>query len=115
MADISEDENVLVEARSGVRSLKIGALALRRSIDIQGTVYCFKDLFELRHRGDRWATKGLANNPTRRGDSGAWVFRETPLENDWLGMVTAGDGPSSYAQFSELVMDWANSKIAARP
>ena len=109
--DIAEGEIVRVSARSGTRSLEIGALALRRNIQIRDTAYCFQDLMELRRPGAHWAQKGTIEYPTMSGDSGAWVLRPEAGANSWVGMVTAGDGPSSYAQFAETVEAWANAAV----
>ncbi|MBH0118628.1 hypothetical protein I0Q12_03405 [Rhodococcus sp. CX] len=108
IADIVECERVEVSARSGTRTLEIGALALRRSMTISGTVYCFEDLLEIRRPGKRWGGKGSVSSPTKGGDSGAWVLRKEPGGYAWIGMVTAGDGPSSYAQFAESIEGWAH-------
>ena len=115
LADIAEDETVRVSARSGTRTLVTGALTLRRSIAIGNghstDVYCFQDLFELRRPGNRWGATGSVKPPTRGGDSGAWVLRDEPGGWAWLGMVTAGDGPSSYAQFAENLESWADGQV----
>lgn len=111
LRDIAEGEIVRVSARSGTRSLEIGALALRRSIKIRDTAYWFQDLMELRHPGVHWAQKGTIEHPTKSGDSGAWALRPEGGANSWVGMVTAGDGPSGYAQFAETVEAWANAVV----
>ena len=114
--DVVEGETVVVSARSGQKTLQIGALALRRSVSIGGSDYCFQDLFELRRTGTSWGVKGSVSPPTKAGDSGAWVLRPEPDGRfGWLGMVTAGDGPCSYAQFSETVSDWANDAVSTMP
>jgi hypothetical protein len=111
LRDIAEGEIVRVSARSGTHSLEIGALALLRSVQIRDTAYCFQDLMELRRPGTHWAQKGTIDYPTKSGDSGAWVLRPEASANRWLGMVTASDGPSSYAQFAETVEAWANAAV----
>jgi hypothetical protein len=114
IADVAEDETVKASSRSGLRRLQVGALALRRSITIGADLFCFKELFELRRTGNNWGMKGSLKPPTRSGDSGAWVVREDSGGLTWLGMVTAGDGPSSYAQFAETVEAWAIGEVRAR-
>jgi hypothetical protein len=111
VAEVAEDEVLQVSARSGVRRLAVGALAVRRTIAIDGTDYCFKDLFELRRTGQNWGAKGSVSSPTEDGDSGAWVLRGEPGGYAWVGMVTAGDGPVGYAQFAETVEAWARSAV----
>jgi len=110
--DVVEGEIVRLSARSGTRSLEVGALALRRSIGIRGTTYCFQNLLELRRPGPNWGQKGSIKPPSKDGDSGAWVLRPETDGCGWIGMLTAGDGPSSYAQFAETVEKWAGTRTA---
>jgi hypothetical protein len=111
IGEIAEDDAVVILARSGSRRLVIGAYVLRRTINIDGTNYCFEDLFELRRPGEHWGVSGTVRPPTQGGDSGAWVLRFDNGEVNWLGMVTAGDSAVSYAQFAENVEDWARTAI----
>ncbi|MFE4310618.1 hypothetical protein ACFRR6_31730 [Streptomyces sp. NPDC056891] len=111
MSEVVEGGTVQVSARSGLRNLIVGALALRRSVSIAGKSYCFQDLLELRRPGGNWGVRGSLVTPTRRGDSGSWVVQEESDGYGWVGMVTAGDGPASYAQFAEIVENWAKSMI----
>lgn len=111
ISDVVEGESVKLSARSGIRTLEVGALALRRSFTIGGVVYCFEDLLEIRRPGRHWGAKGVAARPTEPGDSGAWILRAESGGNGWVGMVIGNDGPSSYAQFAQSVEDWAKNAV----
>lgn len=110
-SDVHEQQFVQVSARSGTNRLQIASLAVRRTVEIAGTNYCFQNLMELRRPGPYWGATGTIKHPTIPGDSGAWVLGEEAEGFGWVGMVTAGDGPCSYAQYAENVCDWAGETI----
>lgn len=91
---------------SGHRKLRTGGLAVTQQIEINGSLYCFRDLFEIVRLSRFQGVTGTLSPPVQRGDSGAWVVRNGPNGYEWCGVVTATDSAIGYAIFAEFVMDW---------
>jgi hypothetical protein len=93
--------------QSGSRALEIGGLAVTyRLRDSGGSLYCFKELFEL-----RWPRlwRAIGGRPVQRGDSGAWLLSLQATGTEWVGMALAGDRLIGYAMFAENIVDWAKT------
>jgi len=92
---------------SGYRALQVGcAVAAFKFSDNLGTVYCFKNLFEV-----RWPSfsRLLLGRPISAGDSGAWVCTQGKTGTEWCGMVLGDDRVQGYACLSSSVEDWLRS------
>lgn len=93
--------------QSGSRPLEIGGLAVTyRLRDSGGSLYCFKELFEV-----RWPRcwRVIGGRPVQHGDSGAWLLSSQATGTQWVGMALGGDRLIGYAMFAENIVDWASS------
>jgi len=95
---------------SGHRIAEVGGLAVFYRLTLQGQVYCFRDLFEV-----RWASvaRSLFGPVVRDGDSGAWVCAPTATGMGWCGQIIGQDRRIGYAAFAEnITTAWSNAGIS---
>jgi hypothetical protein len=89
---------------------RIAAVTIRKSIDLRrdGRLCDVGDLFMLGHRQPMY----ILHPVSWPGDSGAAVRPEsTSLQNQWQGMIVAGDECGSYAMHAEHLWAWAAQRL----
>lgn len=85
---------------SGTVNAKVKEATIWKELTLNGTPYCFKDLFVLEDIVFRYVTSALA----KHGDSGAWVVNSTSSVVSWDGMLIGGDGVNAYCCYAENIM-----------
>lgn len=94
------DEVVFVGKESDYQEAYIHAFILRQKVTIDGAVYNFGDVFEIRPRRPLYVSS-LA----KTGDSGSWVVRDTgPSAGEATGMLFAGNGKVAWCCYMETIV-----------
>ena len=85
---------------SGHVHAKIKEATIWKEIKLNGTPYCFKDIFALEDTVFQYVAAALA----KKGDSGAWVVNATAGVVSWDGMLVGGDGQNAYCCYAANIM-----------
>ena len=98
-SSMTPGQEITFEGRtSGHRTAEVGGLAVFYRLQLNGQVYCFRDLFEVRWRS---FIRTLFGPVVQAGDSGAWVCAETDQGPGWCGQIIGEDRRVGYAAFAE--------------
>jgi hypothetical protein len=85
---------------SGTVQAKIKEATIWKELTINGSAYCFKDIFVLEDSVFHYIASSLA----QPGDSGAWIINTTAGVVTWDGMLIGGDGQLAYCCYAENIM-----------
>jgi hypothetical protein len=92
---------------------EIGGLTVSYELGLNGDIYCFENLFEVRGVPVRNLAASLQRallNVPEPGDSGAWICVPTKANcADFAGMLIGGDLLMGYAMFTDTVTDTAQN------
>lgn len=95
---------------SSYSTLEIGGLGVMQKISHDSGDYCFSNLVELKSPSF-W--RNLVRSPIKPGDSGSWATIAQGKNNNWAGLIIAGDRHTGYMIPSELVLDHLNNNFSS--
>jgi hypothetical protein len=98
------DDVVFVGKESDRQEARVYRFISRLKVKIKGGTYSFGDVFEIEPRLHMYF--GSLAQP---GDSGSWVIRESPHQNELYGLLFAGSGTFAACCFIETVVNELDS------